>query len=352
MLRVSLILSVAFAVVVAAGGRAAADEIFLKDGSHVIGKVVSMTEGKLKVMTAFAKEVEIDWAQVAGLVTDEPLAVVLTDNTVLKGQVARTPDGGFSVKTPDLANPIPVPQATITAINPPVKPAMTFKGYLAAAATVNDGNTNNRSASLSAEFEARSERQRFTMYGIYNYADDNSHNLTARNARGQMKYDFFITKRIYFFASALFENDKFQDLRLRTALAAGPGFQIIDKGTFEKPWLRELEVNAEAGLGYFDEDYKYSEDKNYLTARWALRANWPISPDKIIIFHRHEGFPGLEDASDLYILTEQGVRFSILKNLFAAFQINWRWDNTPADGRERSDTTFLLSIGYNFDLTS
>jgi len=197
-----------------------------------------MTEGKLKVMTAFAKEVEIDWAQVTGLVTDEPLSMVLTDNTVLKGQVARTPDGGFSVKTPDLANPIPVQQGTIAAINPPVKPAMTFKGFLAAGATMNDGNTNNRSASLSAEFEARSERQRFTVYGVYNYADDNSHEVTARNARGQIKYDFFITKRFYVFAAALFENDKFQDLNLRTALTAGPATSSSTRGSSRSPGSR------------------------------------------------------------------------------------------------------------------
>jgi len=77
-----------------------------------------------------------------------------------------------------------------------------------------------------------------------------------------------------------------------------------------------------------------------------------VVPKKIFLFHIQEGYPSLERAKDIYILTEQGVRFSILENFFAAIQMNWRWDNTPAAGRERDDTTYLFSLGYNFEATS
>ena len=51
-----------------------------------------------------------------------------------------------------------------------------------------------------------------------------------RNSRGTVKLDFFFTKRWYWFASAYFEQDTFQDLKLRTALATGPGYQFLDRG--------------------------------------------------------------------------------------------------------------------------
>jgi len=52
------------------------------------------------------------------------------------------------------------------------------------------------------------------------------------------------------FTSAYFEPDTFQDLNLRTALAAGPGYQLLDKGTFRSPYVNEMQLYGEAGIGY------------------------------------------------------------------------------------------------------
>ena len=102
----------------------------------------------------------------------------------------------------------------------------------------------------------------------------------------------------------------------------------------------------------FDEDFKKSPDQQYVSGRWSVKIDWAIYPGRIVLFHYHEGYPSLERASDFYLTTEQGVRLSIIKNFFAALQINYRYDNTPPPGRERSDTVYLISLGYNFDLTT
>ena len=346
------------AVLVLAGGmlllpeRCGADEVILKDGSRIICEVLELGAGKLKVKTVFAKEIIIDWAQVESITTDKDLPIILTNGTKLQGKAIRPAQGGIAVQTKEFQNPIPVDHDQITDINPPLKPAIVFKGFLAAGGSVNDGNTNSRSAAVSGEFEARSDRQRFNIRGSYSYADDNDHVITSRNARGNIKYDFFLSKRLYLFAAAFFENDKFQDLKLRTALSAGPGYQIIDKGDFTEDWLKLLEVSGEVGVGYFNEDFYQADDSSYMTARWAFRVLWPIIPDKIILFHNDEGYPSLQDPNDIYIATEQGIRFNIVKGFFAALQLNWRWDNTPAPGLSRTDTTFLFSVGYNFDTSA
>ena len=51
---------------------------------------------------------------------------------------------------------------------------------------------------------ARSEQLRLTLNGRYVYGDQDNE-LTARNARGTIKMDFFVTKRLFWFASAYFE---------------------------------------------------------------------------------------------------------------------------------------------------
>jgi hypothetical protein len=228
------------------------------------------------------------------------------------------------------------------------------------------GNTNTRNLSLVADYEARSDRHRLTFNANYNYADDEE-GLTAQNGRAALKYDLFITKRFYLFGNALVEHDKLADLSLRTALGAGPGYQFIDKGDFKPDWLKEMQLWGELGLAYFNEDY-YTEpvpddpatpgvdesvpnpDKSYIAGRWAMKFEWPFAPKKVAFFHYNEGYPSLESSDDLYISTQTGLRFNIWGGLVATAQINWKWDSTPAPGFDRSDTLYLLTLGYSFEL--
>ena len=133
-------------------------------------------------------------------------------------------------------------------------------------------------------------------------------------------------------------------------LGAGPGYQLIDKGDFAADYLKEMQLYGEAGLAYFSEDHRNAADQQFLSARWAIKFDWPIVPKKVTFFHKHEGFPSLENAKDLYITAEQGIRFAIWNNFVATLQVNWRWDNTPAPGFDRSDTLYLITLGYSFEL--
>ncbi len=333
----------------AAASAARADEVILKDGSRVLGEVLHMVGGKLTVKTVFAKDVEIDWAQVSSLRTEKPLPFVHKDETIITGPAVAGPPGSLAVRAGGLPQPVELKPDEIIAINPPEVPAIIYKGSISLGSTITDGNTQTRAAAATGEFEARSKRQRFGLRGIWNYAEDDE-GITARNARGNIKYDFFVKNRFYLFAGALFENDEFQDIQLRTAVSAGPGYQIIDKGDFERPILKEMQLLGEAGFSYFNEDFESSPDNGYVAARWSIKFDWPIIPKKVTFFHFHEGFPSLEDAGDIYITTEQGIRFTFWQNFFTALQINWRWDNTPAPGRERSDTVYLFNVGWNFEI--
>jgi putative salt-induced outer membrane protein YdiY len=326
------------------------DQVVLKDGSVLRGEILGMAGGELLVETTFGGEVKVKWAEVAGIRSDRPLRFVLSDGTELRGVAAASPQEGIvEISSELLGAPTPVNAGAISAINPPEKKAVTYTGSFGAGASVSDGNTRNRSASLVGEFVARSARQRLTLGGSYNYAED-SEGLTQRNAKARLKYDFFVTERLYAFASALLEGDKFQDLNLRAALGVGPGYQFIDAGDLEAELFSKLQLYGEAGVSYFNEDFESAEDTSYVSGRWAVKLDWPIGASGVTFFHFHEGYPGLERGDDIYVSTEQGLRFAVWGNLSGTAQVNWRWDNTPAPGFKRSDTLYLLTLGYNFEL--
>ena len=95
---------------------------------------------------------------------------------------------------------------SVTSLNPVVQPPVIYTGSLTGGYSQTTGNSHLKNASLLGDFVARSEQLRLSLNGRYIYGD-NSNTLIARNARGTIKLDFFLTKRFYWFASAYFEKD-------------------------------------------------------------------------------------------------------------------------------------------------
>jgi hypothetical protein len=116
--------------------------------------------------------------------------------------------------------PLAIPFDSVLRMN---QPAVIYTGAVQAGFSQTTGNSHLGNGSLLGELSAPNESLRVTILGRYIYGD-NGGNLIVRNSRGTIKLDFFLTKRLYWFASAYFERDTFQDLKLRTALSAGPGY--------------------------------------------------------------------------------------------------------------------------------
>ena len=324
-------------------------KLSLKDGSQIYVEILEMTDGFIKVKTLFhdGDPLKIKWSEVVGITSEDQITVVLNSGTVLQGSPTTLGTGTLGIQTDMLADPIPVAVESVMAINPPIKKAVVYTGNLNFGASITRGNTEFENYSFLGELIARSERLRLTILGRYIYGEADGE-LNARNAFGTIKLDFFITKRFFWNAGALFEQDTFQDLNLRTSLFSGPGYQFIDKGDFASPYLNKMQLSAEVGLGFFNEDFKRAEDRSNITGRWAVNFDWPIF-SVLTLFHQHQGFPSLEKRSDYYITSQQGLRWTMLENFISTLQFNWRYDNTPAPGNKKSDKQYLLTIGYAFE---
>jgi hypothetical protein len=225
------------------------DVVTLKDGSVIYGEIVDMMNGELFIKTAFGVGdiVKVKWASVAKLTVTHPLPFHLKEGTVLVGTAEEGEGGTMIVKAEPLAGSLSVPLDSVISINPLVQPAVVYVGSLQGGFSKASGNSHVTNASLIGEFTGRSESLRLTILGRFIYSDD-SGQLLVRNSRGTVKLDFFITKKLYWFASSYFEQDTFQDLKLRTAITSGPGYQFIDKGDYESPWRKDMTLYAEAGV--------------------------------------------------------------------------------------------------------
>jgi putative salt-induced outer membrane protein YdiY len=322
------------------------DVVTMKDGSIIYGEIVDLNAGTLRIKTGFGGGdgmVAVKWADVTQLTLGKGGSFTTKEGTIIQGQALPGKPGTLTLKAPPISVPVEVPIESVAAINiPPVQ----FTGNATVGISGTSGNSEFKNISALFDFVARGDKLRLTLMGRYIYGET-SGQIVARNALGTIKLDFFITKRFYWFANAYFEQDTFQDLKLRTALGTGPGYQFIDKGDFGGIFS-ELTFYAEGGVAYFNEDFRTPtrEDKSSVRGRWAVNLNWPIVKDRIAIYHNHEGYPSLENSKDFYILTNTGAALNLNAHFIIKPQVTWRYNNAPAPGTTGSDTIYLITFGY------
>lgn len=328
-----------FAALMICARMASADEIRLKNGDRLSGNVIRMEEGKLLFSTTYAGEIAIVWDTIATIVTEDAVNVVLSDDTTLKGFTKPSEEGTMKLKMGKIIETASFDLAEVKSINAEPKatePPVKISGHANLGGTKKKGNTDREAYHMDAELVARTEKNRYTIGGEFNRAKDDG-DKTDDNVLGYMKYDHFLNHQWYFFNNASFENDEFKDLRLRTAIGAGLGYQF---------WEKELlNLSLESGVGYISEDYYDGDDDNYVSGRWALKCDKFLFNKALQFFHFHEGFLGFEDTSDIYIRSRTGFRLPVYKIFNATVQYNYDWDNSPAPGRDKEDETILYTIG-------
>lgn len=327
------------------------DVVTLKDGSNIYGEVIEMAGGVLVMKTPSSPDnvIKVKWSDVAKLAVNHPIPFHLKEGSILVGTATAGSDGNLNIQSEPLKGSLTVPLDAIGSVNPLIQPPVLYSGSLTGGFSQTTGNSHLKNASLLGDFVARSEQLRLSINGRYVYGE-NANTLIARNARGTIKLDFFITKRFYWFASAYVENDRFQDLKMRTALASGPGFQFIERGDFNGIF-KDMTFYTEAGVSFFNEDFRVADDQSSIRARVSMKFNWPMFDDRITFYHYNEFYPSMQNTSNYYLTMDNGLRFRIWEGFVSGVQVTTRYNSRPAPGTGDTDNLYLFTLGYSFDTT-
>lgn len=220
------------------------------------------------------------------------------------------------------------------------EPPKGWTGSVALSASKSSGNTDKNTAGATANAENRTDDDRWTLQFLWNYSDEKGVGVTARRTYGQVKYDRFLSKKLYAFGVVSGENDFAAALDLRTTIGAGVGYQFRED--------TEWKISGEAGLAYVDENFSTAgDDKDFLAARLAYKADWTINT-KWAVGQWAEVFPSLEDKEDVSARVDTHLKLALTEKMFAQLQHIYTWDNTPATGADRVDELYLLSLGWSF----
>jgi putative salt-induced outer membrane protein YdiY len=340
MKRLATVLEAAGLLLLFLTATALADEVFLKNGSYLSGIIISMGEGKLVLETDFAGRLTIDWGRVERFSTDARLTVVLEDGSTLKGTPRPSAEpnrlmlNGESIQGPSM-----IELSRVKAINPPDEPPIKLNGRINVGLNKASGNTDLENAHIDAEFLARTVSHRVTLGGAYNRASEDNRN-TEDNAMGHLKHDYFLTRELYWYLKGMAERDEFKEISLRTTLGPGFGYQFFEG--------ERMNLSVETGPSYVYTNYDHGGKDDSLSGRWAVRFDRFFFETLFQYYFTNEGYISASDASDVFMFTRTGLRFPIHGGLSLNAGFEWDWDNTPAEGADKSDYRYILSIGYGF----
>jgi putative salt-induced outer membrane protein YdiY len=355
-------------------GAAHADEVILGNGDRLTGTVVRKEGDQLVFKTPYAGEIKIAWSHVARVTTEEPMALILSDQRLAQaktlGELPRTkpaPDEAAAKNGPPQADeapaaepqpgeppraepgpdtaakePAPIPIDAIAYINAGSGLdllGVRWKGRINVGGNGNRGNSRTDNLRVEGEAVARQQQNRWTLSGVFDRGKDLG-NVTRHNWRVSGKYDLFINPRWYGYSILTLEEDRFRDIDRREVIGAGIGHQLID--------TERTNLSLEGGLNYVRTGFEDDPDENYPALRWAVKYDQRLFATEMQIFHNHEILSDITDFERTFVRSQTGLRLPLLNRLMATAQLNVDFDNKPADGKVKSDRVYLFTLGYHW----
>ena len=322
-----------------------ADELIFTNGDRLTGKIDHLLEGKLVFKSDVIGEVSIDVSKIQTFSTDDPVAVHLKDDNVLLQKIVSSEPGKFGIEGAGTVKAQDFDLSSISSINPPPKPDPKWTGNLSAGLTSTHGNTKTESISGSLNLSKRTKNDRTQVNADYAKSkredpDTGEKDTTEDWWRSKMKYDYFFSKKLYGYVDGRYEKDAIAELDRRMIVGGGAGYQWIES--------EGLNFSTEFGLASLYEKFDNQTDSN---SEVSIQAGYNF--DKTLMknvkfIHDLTYYPSTEEFSDYFLTSTAEVRAYFTSKMFTTFKVIFDYDATPAIGSHKTDTKYLLGVGYSF----
>lgn len=197
------------------------------------------------------------------------------------------------------------------------------------------GNSDTLGATAGIALRRDGLRWRYNLRALANYERDNG--VTSRNqwlAAFEPNYKF--SDRLFAFALAQYERDRFAGFDSRVTLSGGLGYRVVGSPG--------LTVDVKAGPAWRHTDFIGVPATSDVNALGALDATWTISPTLTL----SENATALYASSNtnLTSITALSVKLGGKLSARASYQIGYNSDPPPLFGK--TDTLSRLTLVYGF----
>ena len=329
-----------------------ADQITLKNGDRVTGKIVKTDGGKLVITTELLGDVSVDLAAISNITTDQPLYVTLEDGRTVSGTLTASAD---KVELrPANANVVAVDRSAIRVIRseaehvayqdslePDLLEGWSGGADVGFSLTSGSSDTTNLAIGLAGTRETRNDKT--TIYASSIYSRDSSSGdseTTANTIRGGVRYDRDINRKFFAYGFTDLEHNGLQDLTLRFVLGGGLGYHAIRNERTQLDLLGGLDWNRE----YFRGDFN---DRSSMEAQLGQTLSHRFS-SRVSLKEQLFFFPNLTDGGTYRINFDAALVTDISRRIAWQLTLSDRYLSDPPPGLEKND--LLLTTGLKIKL--
>lgn len=306
----------------------------LKNGDRITGRVVKMQDKKLEIDVDYSgTNVIIDWEDVQSIKTERPMSIKLYAN-------AQIPDNvGIRIRDRIILDSLeeggPVRLEDVRDIN---LAEQDYYGYLSGGGNQTFGNTQTEALNISGSLAYRQHEHRFILDGKYNRAQADNKD-TANNGAFNIKYDYFLSRRLYTGGFNLTETDQFQDLSVRNTSGALLGYDILDSA--------DHKLTFAVGPAAVYQDFTTTPSTVTPSGTWLARYELRLRGDDVILFHRQQGFADATHGKAVRWNADQGIRVKISSNWRVNFEYDLRYNSEPVANKKKADTNLIFGFSYD-----
>lgn len=230
-----------------------------------------------------------------------------------------------------------------TSVSPKAKPAeqdpLKWSGRVEFGGELQTGNSETESLTFDSRLKARDKKNRYQADFEYNRAEDEG-TITDDDMELELQYEHFLDERWFAGATTSFKNDDVAELDLRSRIGVLSGYQFYDRD--------DLSLNASAGLSYINENFANQSTDTSIALTQAADYEQSFLEDKFRLFYEHDLLVPTDDTGAFIFDSEGGLRVPVTERFLGIAEVNFDWDNDPADGVKEEDVVYKLKLGYEF----
>jgi putative salt-induced outer membrane protein len=231
------------------------------------------------------------------------------------------------------------------------KPDGLWRGMGTAAFALTSGNTSSSSLLLNAETSRATEIDKISLGAIANYARSKNKDgvrETTSNKWGLFgQYDYNLTPELFAFGRLGFDSDKLIELNLRTSVAGGLGYKLVN--------TKEDTFTVFGGFGYTTDKYRVDQtvagktDTNFSRTSLYLgeESSHVLSPT-VSLKQRLDLFPGLSGDKAFLAKFNAGLSVAMSSTLSLSVGLTDSYNSKPPVGVKKNDVGLFTGVNVKF----
>lgn len=335
------IISLTFLCVLLMGGAqiAFADQIILKNGDRVSGKIVKNENGKITIKTAFTGIITVSTDNIEKILEDEKEVKIINvkaENQPLTEEDKTENKTEAETKT----EPVSVPS------NP--QSAGFTSGWDGAANigfsfTSGNSKTSTFTAGVRAEKSGANDKWTTYLNSLWNRNRIAGVNVNTSNAIwGGLRYDRNITKKLFGFGAFDFERDKPQRLNFRSVVGGGLGYHAIKND--------QTELDFFGGAAWNRTWFDGAPNTNSIEVLAGNSLKHKFN-DRVKFQQGFTFYPNLTNRGQYRFVFDSTLSADVTKRIGWFVTIADRYNSAPLAFVEKNDFLFATGLKWSFGKT-